>query len=152
MGGLRNPTGKASRELYVYVDSPELTKKIKGLEEALAEAHSRPILEPTVELREVVKEVVKEDASLISKLNVAYKEIAELRGQLIHRPGISPRVEIREVEKEVIREVVRIQRVINKRAIAWVTAAALAAGILGGSYIPKQEEPVKIEEKKPSRR
>lgn len=145
-GGAYNPTG--GREVLVTIKCPKQEKRIKELEALLSkqvsDAQLGAVQPAFTQVNEVVREVVKEDASLITKLNDAHRQLAILRGELAMRKSISPMPpEIREVEKEVLREIVHIKRVINKKAMAIAVAVSLSLGGAVG-YVSKPAKTIEV--------
>lgn len=118
--GLKNPTGKAKSEKYIYLEDPKLLKRVEDLEAELAREKAK---EPVV--REVIKEVPSpHNVELMEKYNAALREIGALKATkprlLQSVASQEPKVEVRTEIKEV--QVVRLVYKLDKRILA-VTAA-----------------------------
>lgn len=121
--GLKNPTGRAKSEKYVYLEDPKLTKRVSDLENELAKEKAK---EPVV--REVIKEVPSpHNIELMNKYNAALREIGALKAtkpRLLQSavPEEKVRTEIKEVH------VTHLVYKLDKRVIA---AIAVASSLIG---------------------
>jgi hypothetical protein len=127
--GLKNPTGRAISEKYIYVQDPSLAEKVALLEKELAKEMAK---EPAV--KEVIKEVPSPaNLELLEKYNGALREIGALKAmkpRLLQQVQPEPivRTEIKEVEKVITKVLIKK----DWRLVAIFSgASALVSGVLG---------------------
>lgn len=129
MGGLRNPVwGGAVQEKYIYLERPDSAdkKRIKELEGLLAEMESARGAPVEPEIKEVVREVFMEDASLIAERDSLRQELSTIRSE--PKPVAGVEVRVVEVEKVVQKFVLntRLALVVHALGIAYGVLACLA--------------------------